>query len=175
MSRTAAAPFALPAAVVMLVVATLAGCSASPAAQPSTSAAVATAGATPGSVGPSSAAPASTKPGSGAVTQTDTEWGRIWDALPASFPRYPGASPVEATVPASAVLVVPTDVQTATAWMKAALGDGEWATVVAGPLEDGTMVLDSIGAGDCQLTTRIARVGSTTQMTILYGAGCPFQ
>ena len=29
-----------------------------------------------------------TEPGaSGSITQTDTEWGRIWDALPAGFPR----------------------------------------------------------------------------------------
>ena len=25
------------------------------------------------------------------VTRTDTAWGRIWDALPAGFPVYPGA------------------------------------------------------------------------------------
>src|SRR4029079_15915087 len=28
-------------------------------------------------------------------TQTDTEWGRIWDGLPAGFPLPPGAVPTE--------------------------------------------------------------------------------
>ena len=40
--------------------------------------------------------------------QTDTEWGRIWDTLPAGFPVFPGATPSEeaATGPATAVYVV---------------------------------------------------------------------
>ena len=29
------------------------------------------------------------------VGQTDTDWGRIWDAVPADFPIYPGATPAE--------------------------------------------------------------------------------
>jgi hypothetical protein len=114
---------------------------------------------------------------SGAVAgQTDTDWGRIWDTLPPSFPRYPGAKPSEPTGPASATLVIPSDVQTATSWMKAALDAGEWATIIGGPLEDGSMALDSVGPADnCQVNTRIAKVGGLTIMTILYGASCPFR
>lgn len=113
---------------------------------------------------------------SGAVAgQTDTDFGRIWDSLPPSFPRYPGAKPSEPTGPASATLVIPGDVQTATSWMKAALDAGEWVTIVGGPLEDGGMALDSAGPGDCHVNTRIAKLGGVTIMTILYGASCPFQ
>ena len=40
--------------------------------------------------------------------QTETEWGVIWDTLPADFPVYEGAIPSEesASGPASANLVV---------------------------------------------------------------------
>jgi hypothetical protein len=118
--------------------------------------------------------PAASAPGP-VVGQTDTDFGRIWDSLPPSFPRYPGAKPTEPTGPASATLVIPSDVQTATSWMKAALDAGEWVTIVGGPLEDGSMALESAGTGDCDANTRIAKVGGVTIMTILYGAACPFQ
>ena len=131
---------------------------------------------------PPAASPTASQPGAGAsqpgavAGQTDTDWGRIWDTLPPSFPRYPGARPSEPTGPASASLVIPSDVQTATSWMKAALDSGEWATIIGGPLEDGGMALDSVGPADgCQVSTRIAKVGGVTLMTILYGASCPFQ
>jgi len=120
-----------------------------------------------------SAAPSQPGPVAG---QTDTDWGRIWDTLPPSFPRFPGAKPSEPTGPASATVVIPSDVQTATSWMKAALDAGDWATTIGGPLEDGGMALDSVGPADgCQVSTRIAKVGGVTIMTILYGASCPFR
>jgi hypothetical protein len=60
--------------------------------------------------------------------------------------------------------------------MKAALDAGDWATIIGGPLEDGGMALDSVGPADgCQVSTRIAKVGGVTIMTILYGASCPFR
>jgi hypothetical protein len=45
---------------------------------------------------------------------------------------------------------------------------------VSGPLEDGGMTLDSEGAAGCMARTTIARTGSVTTMTVLYGATCPF-
>jgi len=157
----------------------VAACAASPAppaaTQPSTMSSAdvsqppaASAGASQPGAGPSQ---------SGALAgQTDTDWGRIWDTLPPSFPRYPGAKPSEATGPASATLVIPSDVQTATSWMKAALDAGEWVTVIGGPLEDGSMALQSTGAGaGCQVITKIAKVGGVTMMTIQYAAACPFK
>ena len=46
--------------------------------------------------------------GASAAGQTDTEWGRIWDTLPSTFPQIPGAHPAEeaATGPASATLAI---------------------------------------------------------------------
>jgi hypothetical protein len=109
------------------------------------------------------------------MTQTNTEWGRIWDALPGSFPVYPGASETtEIGEPASGQFVVPTDVATATTWMKSALDAMGLRTTVSGPLEDGSMTLDSTGAAGCAAKTTIARTGSVTTMTVLYGASCPF-
>jgi hypothetical protein len=110
-----------------------------------------------------------------AVTKTNTDWGRIWDALPPSFPVYPGATAsTEIGEPASGQFVVPTDVATATTWTKSALDATGLRTTVSGPLEDGSMTLDSTGAGGCAAKTTIARIGSVTTVTVLYGASCPF-
>jgi hypothetical protein len=114
-------------------------------------------------------------PDTGDVTQTDTEWGRIWDALPRSFPSYPGSEPAsDIGEPASGQFVVPTDVATATAWLKAALDVTGLRTTVSGPLEDGSMRLDSTGPNGCAVQTTIARTGTVTLETVLYGAQCPF-
>jgi hypothetical protein len=114
-------------------------------------------------------------PDAGDVTQTDTEWGRIWDALPSSFPRYPGSEPAsDIGAPASGQFVIPTDVETATVWLKGALDVAGLRTTVSGPLEDGSMRLDSVGPNGCAVQTTIARTGSITLETVLYGAQCPF-
>jgi hypothetical protein len=44
---------------------------------------------------------------------------------------------------------------------------------VSGPLEDGSMTLDSVGPNGCAAKTTIARTGGITLLTILYGAKCP--
>jgi hypothetical protein len=172
---------ALPIAGIVLGGLLVAACAASSAPSAATQPSVTPGPSTDVSQPPAPSSGAS-QPGPGATPsgapagQTDTEWGRIWDTLPPSFPRYPGAKPSEPTAPASATVVVPSDVQTATSWMKAALDAGEWATIIGGPLEDGSMALDSVGPADgCQVSTRIAKVGGVTIMTILYGASCPFQ
>ena len=114
-------------------------------------------------------------PAGSGTTQTDTEWGRIWDAIPRSFPVYPGA---EATTdvgpPASAQFVVPADVATTTTWTKAALDGTGLRTTVSGPLEDGSMTLDSVGPNGCAAKATIVRTGGLTILTVLYGARCPF-
>jgi hypothetical protein len=121
---------------------------------------------------PSDATPG---PDASGMTQTNTAWGRIWDALPRAFPIYPGSSPTtEIGEPASGQFVVPTDVATATAWTKAALDATGLRTTVSGPLENGSMTLDSEGPAGCMAQTTIARTGSVTTMTVLYGATCPF-
>lgn len=134
--------------------------------------------AAPAETEPASAPPASDEslePYSSAMTQTNTAWGRIWDAIPAAFPVYPGA---EATTdigePASAQFAVSGDVTTVTTWTSAALDAAGLRTTVSGPLEDGSMTLDSVGANGCAAKTSIARLGGVTLETILYGARCPF-
>jgi hypothetical protein len=115
-----------------------------------------------------------TSPPGGSATQTDTEWGRIWDEIPRSFPVYPGATPTtDIGPPVSAEFVIPADVRTATTWMKAALDASGLRTSVSGPLEDGSMTLDSVGPNGCAAKTTIARTGGLTLLTILYGANCP--
>jgi hypothetical protein len=109
--------------------------------------------------------------------QTDTEWGRIWDAVPAGFPRFPGATPAgDATgEPASARLAVEGGDPLAIAqWMQDALETATFSTeAMNGPAEDGGYVIDSVGDGDCRIQTRIAPLGSLTLVTVLYGADCP--
>jgi len=109
--------------------------------------------------------------------QTDTEWGRIWDAVPAEFPRFPGATPADDATgdPASArFAVVGGDPLAIAEWMQDALETATFSTeAMNGPAEDGGYVIDSVGDGGCRIETRIAPLGDRTFVTVLYGAGCP--
>ena len=128
---------------------------------------------------PAASAPAESEAPSGsppAVGQTDTDWGRIWDAVPAGFPRFPGATPADATSePASAHYTVSGgDPEAIAAWMQGALETATFSTVgMNGPFEDGAFVIDSVGDGTCRVETRIAPLGDLTAITVRYGADCP--
>jgi hypothetical protein len=116
--------------------------------------------------------PLSTPPG-----QTQTEWGRIWDVIPAIVPVYPGAHPTETGAgPASAVLDAgsadPAEVVAFYATAMAGLG---LSTVSRdGPREDGSYDLLSGDSASCAVEITAAPLGGSTIITIMYGAGCPF-
>ncbi len=121
--------------------------------------------------------PGSTSPSAPQTGQTDTEWGRIWDAVPAGFPRFPGAAPADDATgePASARFSVAGGDPLAIAqWMQDALETATFSTdALNGPGEDGGYVIDSAGDGDCRIQTRIAPLGDMTFVTVFYGADCP--
>lgn len=112
-----------------------------------------------------------------ATTQTDTEWGRIWDALPAGFPVAPGGTVADdaSPDPVTTTLAYPTGEPAAIAsWMQTALETATYSTeALSGPFEDGSVVLDSVGDGGCRIQTVVAPAGGLILMTIRYGAACP--
>jgi hypothetical protein len=115
--------------------------------------------------------------GESTASQTDTDWGRIWDDLPAGFPTIPGAtmSGEAASAPATATFVVNGDAAKAIATtLQARLQAAGFKTVgLSGPLEDRGYVLDMTGSpAGCMLQVRAAPTGSLTTVTILYGAAC---
>ncbi len=125
--------------------------------------------------GPSPAVEASSSPVDG---QTDTDWGRIWDSLPAGFPTYPGSSPAEeaASGPASAVLaVIGVDARTVVDWMQSKLEQATYSTEArSGPLEDGSYILESKGSEPgCRVQVSVGPLGGLTTVTVRYGADCP--
>lgn len=109
--------------------------------------------------------------------QTNSDWGRIWDSLPAAFPIYPGAAPAEEaqTGPVSATLAVPgQDARAIASWMQAELERDTYRTeALNGPLEDGSFVLDSVGEAGCRVEVVAAPLGDLTTLTVRYGAACP--
>jgi hypothetical protein len=126
-----------------------------------------------------SSAPASPAAGGGSTTsQTDTDWGRIWDSLPAGFPTIAGSTPSEeaAAGPATAVLVVNGGAAQAIATsLQTSLEAAGYTTIgLGGPLEDGTYTLDMTGPPTgCMLQVTATPTGGLTTVTILYGAACP--
>ncbi len=162
-------------ALALLAMLAFAACSS---AVPSSPAASAGSGASSATGVPST--PAAALPsGSGASSnQTNTEWGRIWDTLPADFPTYPGATPAEetATGATSADLVVTGgDAKTIATTMQAALTAAGYATTgLSGPLEDGSFTLDMTGPpAGCKVELRVTPTGGLTSLKIMYGSACP--
>jgi hypothetical protein len=107
---------------------------------------------------------------------TVTESGRIWDALPPSFPRLPGQEPADtgggATSGSFAVNMTADDAARA---MAAALTTLGWTADVSSALEDGTVVLHAVGTREgCVAEVRFTPASGTVIMSVLYGSECPF-
>ena len=128
---------------------------------------------------PTSAFHSSPTPTASLPTTTRTAWGTIWDALPRGFPSPPAAEPTDTgdPEPVSAALAVPSTVATTFEWYRTALPANGYAIAdVNGPYEDGGIVIDAVGASSaCHLQVSLTRTGTTTTVTILLGAGCPFR
>ena len=127
---------------------------------------------------PATSTPTSGSSGAPAAGQTDTEWGRIWDALPVGFPTFPGATSSDegATGPASAILVIDGNVaRDVTTTTESKLKEAGYRTeALSGPLEDGTFTLEVTGpAAGCRVKVTAQPTGGLTTITILYGAACP--
>ena len=159
----------------LLSVLAFAACSTS---APSSAGASAGSGASSATGAPSTPASALPSAGGTSSAQTDTEWGRIWDSLPADFPTYPGATPAEetATGAASADLVVTGgNARTIATTMQSALTAVGYTTAgLSGPLEDGSFTLDMTGPpAGCKVELRVTPTGGLTSLKVLYGAACP--
>ena len=163
----------VPAVLALMALAALAACSPGPSGAPT-----GTAGSAPPATGnasvPATGGPLVTLPG-----QTDTAWGRVWDAVPPSFPAIPGAQPVEpGSEPVSAAFDLPAAAGSAAdvaGTFVDALGVAGWSTTIDGPLEDGSFVVDGARAGTlCQARVQAIPLGGIVRLTVLYGSSCPF-
>ena len=121
------------------------------------------------------AAPASASPPASPAGQTQIDWGRIWDALPPSFPIPPGSVPTETGAgPATATLQLGTSVEIAADWWQEALEAVGYRIEARNTLEDGSIVIDAVGNAGCRAQASIAPLGGVTVGTIFVGAECPF-
>jgi hypothetical protein len=112
------------------------------------------------------------------VSQSETAWGRIWDALPATFPIYPGAAPASvAREPVSAEFTVAADPAAVLSGLRTSLEAAGYSTVSqSGPLEDGSRTLESASsATGCRVQTTAGPLGGLTYIAVLFGAACPFR
>jgi hypothetical protein len=154
-----------------LVALVLIGCSTAPSNGPSSApspSAAASPTDVPGSAGLS--------PSPGEVSQTDTDWGRIWDAVPPTFPRPPGSSGAQpiGREPTSADLELEGDAAGVIEFYQTMLKPPNFETDKQGPLEDGSWVLNGfIPSSECQWQVTATPLGGLSHVSILYGAGCP--
>lgn len=110
-------------------------------------------------------------------TKTDTAWGRIWDAVPDSFPMPNGAVPATDTGqgPSSGQLVVAGDTGGIADSYVSGLRSSGWTVNRDGPLEDGSYVVKAQNGEACDAQVSVLSIGDASLVTILYGAGCPFE
>lgn len=111
------------------------------------------------------------------ASQTETEWGTIWDGVPAGFPRVPGARSADDATPepvSDAYAVADGDPAEIASMLQTSMEDATYSTEgLSGPLEDGRFVLDSVGDTGCRIETRIVPQGNLVLVTVRYGAACP--
>lgn len=119
----------------------------------------------------------SVAPSAAGGTQTETGWGRIWDDVPAGFPRFPTSTVADdiSPDPVSATYAVDNDDTAQIAgWMQNALETASLRTEsLSGPLEDGGFVIESVGEGECRIQTSVQPMGGLTFVIVRYGAACP--
>ncbi len=130
---------------------------------------------TPSEATPSDAsAPGGTQAGR---TQTESGWGRIWDGVPAGFPKFPGstiADPISPDPVSATYSVANDDTAQIAVWMQSSLELATFSTEsLSGPLEDGGFVLELVGEGDCRIQTSVQPLGGVTFVIVRYGAACP--
>ncbi len=134
--------------------------------------------ATPGDGGPSSPTLSPSVPPS-LPSQSETTIGRIWDALPPSFPLPSGAEPTEVREPeepASGVFAVPgSALEVATSLRDALEAKGFVTAAANGPFEDGSYVIDSAAGAGCRIRSTVRPMGDLTVLLVRYGAACPFE
>ena len=109
------------------------------------------------------------------TTTTETEWGTILDAVPATFPVLPGAQPAESPdEPVSAAWISDTSIDEAATWYRDALEAQGLSTMgLSDPLEDGSRVLDTVAdIPECRIQTTFRPAGESTMITVRYAAGC---
>jgi hypothetical protein len=109
------------------------------------------------------------------VTTTETDWGTILDAVPSTFPVFPGAEPAEQLdEPFSAAWIAAPDVDQVAGWYESQLLDQGWAVVeVGGPLEDGSWTVDAwADIPECRLQAVFRPAGESTIITVRYAAAC---
>ena len=164
------------ALTVVLVALAVLACDATPTITPLVSTAPSLPSGTP------TAIPGSSTQGSPAVpsepTQTNTQWGRIWDALPPAFPQPAGSTPAGpiGRGPSSGEVDVSAGPAIVSSFYVTALGRlGYLVLGVQGPLEDGSRVIDARGDAGCRLQMTVVPLGGVTHVTILFGASCPFR
>jgi hypothetical protein len=159
------------AVVLITTIAIVSACGSTNPTSPTPSASPANPTLTPVPGGPSTAPPAAAS-----VGQTDTEFGRIWDGLPPSFPRLPGSTPTDLPGAFSGAFAIPGEPEPAAEALRAALVGHGFRAEVGTPLEDGTVVVD---AGDataaCRIEARLTPRSGTVVMSVLYGASCPYR
>ena len=122
--------------------------------------------------GAPSPTPARTQP-----PTSNPEFGPIWDALPASWPKLPGQSQSEVGSDASDQFVVNGDPGALARRLGEALTKLGWTVDIGSPLEDGTVVVDATGSpAGCRAEAQFMPPpdGSPVRLLGYYGAACPF-
>lgn len=158
-------PFVLSCALILVV-----ACGSTTSPSPSASA-----GPTDGpSITPVPGAP-SRPPASNLPSTTNTEFGRIWDELPTSFPKLPAQAPTDLGSATSGTFVVNGNASALATRMRGLLEQQGWAVDVGSPLEDGSIVLEAAGTAEgCKSEVRFTPASGTVVVAVLLAAACPF-
>ena len=117
-------------------------------------------------------------PGPSLPSQTDTAWGRIWDALPSTFPALPGSLAATDTGAGatSGQILVPASRDEVVQFFRQSFRDAGATIGTEGPLEDGSVTVTADDGAGCRIQLSVRGTGTREAMvSVLYGAGCPFE